>query len=98
MTQSRDHQQIFMSLSLAKSEKDGPSEHKKCLCKHKKCSWAQKSQKCPITTSNNAASDGQPSGITPDLSNISGLDGLRSIMRELTLTNNGNINVNFNLR
>ena len=90
-----------MPLSLAKSEKDGPSEHKKCLCKHKKCSWAQKSQKCPIAPINNsteALSDGQPSGSIPDLSSISGLDGLRSIMRGLTLTNNGNINVNFNLR
>ena len=90
-----------MPLSLAKSEKDGPSEHRKCLCKHKECSWAQKSQKCPITASNNGTDvspDKQASGGTQDLSSISGLDGLRSIMRELTLTNNGNINVNFNLR
>ena len=83
-------------------KKDGPSEHKKCLCKHKECSWAQKSQKCPITTNENAdsgaSSGGQHSGSVSDLSNLSGLEGLRSIMREISLTNNGNINVNFNLR
>ena len=86
---------------LTNLQKDGPSEHKKCLCKHKECAWAQKSQKCPITTNDNdsgTTSGGHHSGSTSDLSNLSGLNGLRSIMRELSLTNNGNINVNFNLR
>ena len=95
---------IFLSDRFCKnSKKDGPSEHKKCLCKHKECSWAQKSQKCPIITNENAdsgASSGghHQSGSVSDLSNLSGLEGLRSIMREISLTNNGNINVNFNLR
>ena len=84
-------------------KKDGPSEHKKCLCKHRECSWAQKSQKCPLTINENAdsgaTSGGHHSGsVLGNLSNLSGLDGLRSIMREISLTNNGNINLNFHLR
>ena len=93
---------LSRDLLHCKSKKDGPSDHKKCLCKHKECSWVQKSQKCPITTNDNgdsgAISGGNHSGNLSDLSNISGMEGLRSIMREISLTNNGNINVNFNLR
>ena len=38
------------------------------------------------------------SGDILDLPNFSGMDGLRSIMKEISLTNNGNINFNLNLR
>ena len=83
-------------------QQDGPSENKKCLCKQKDCSWVQKSQKCPIMSNQIGDSGAQPvggySGNIPDFSNISGFNGLRSIMREISLTNNGNINVSFNLR
>ena len=92
----------YIFLVVENLKKDGPSEHKKCLCKHRECTWAQKSQKCQITTNDGGAgaTSGAPSGgHSGSISNLtSGLDGLRSIMRELTLTNNGNINVNFNLR
>ena len=92
---------VFLSDRFCKnSKKDGPSEHKKCLCKHKECSWAQKSQKCPITTNENAdvTPGGSYSGDVSDLPYILGFEGLRSIVREVSLTNNGNINVNLNLR
>ena len=46
-----------------------------------------------------AISDDQNSGNISDLSgSISGLEGLRTIVREISLTNNGNIYVNLNLR
>ena len=78
---------------------DGPTEHRKCLCKHKACSWAQKSEICPITitgTDNSISiSDGHHSGDSSDLT--MGLKELRNIVREISLTNNGNIYVNLNL-
>lgn len=89
-----------MNDSNAKPKKDGPSEHKKCLCKDQECSWAQKGQKCPITSNENsdATPGGSYSGDVPDLTYVLGFEGLRSIVREVSLTNNGNINVNLNLR
>ena len=84
------------------SKKDGPTENKKCLCKQDVCSWAQKGLKCPITINEiidfeSISGQHQPGDIL-DLSNFSGTGGLRSIMREISLTNNGNINFNLNLR
>ena len=73
---------------------DGPTEHRKCLCKHKECSWAQKSKTCPIVDPL-AISNGQHSGDISDLT--MGFEGLRTIVREMTLTNNGNIYLNLNL-
>ena len=75
------------------------------MCKQKKCSWELKSQKCSTISLNDDDSGEadetlaeQNSGNLEDLTNFSGLNGLRSIMRELALTNHGNINVNFILR
>ena len=85
-----------------KSLKDGPSEHRKCLCKHKECFWTQKSPKCPAMTNEGATFDDNHSNTSiSDLSSISGLPvglaGLRSIIRDLQLTNNGNISISLNL-
>ena len=45
-----------------------------------------------------ATPGGSYSGDVPDLTYVLGFEGLRSIVREVSLTNNGNINVNLNLR
>ena len=74
--------------------KDGPTEHKKCMCKQSECSWAQKSKTCPIKTNDTISHDHHPDHI-PDLN--MDLQGLRHIIREISLTNNGNIYVNLNL-
>ena len=53
-----------------------------------------------ITTNENADATpgGSYSGDVSDLPYLLGFEGLRSIVREVSLTNNGNINVNLNLR
>ena len=45
-----------------------------------------------------ARPDGSYSGDVSDLPYLLGFEGLRSIVREVSLTNNGYINVNLNLR
>ena len=87
---------------MRESKKDGLTENKKCLCKQDECSWAQKSRKCPITTNEitdfESISGEHQSGDNSDLSSFSGFDGLRSIMREISLTNTDNVNFNLYLR
>ena len=97
------HLMIFKIFSLRRSKKDGPTEYKKCLCKQKKCSWAQKSEKCPINEIvDSVVTSGNdllvPTVDNSDSPNSLGLPGLRSIVREISLTNNGNIYFNLNLR
>ena len=91
-----NHFMLFLDfcLTVKIQSKDGPTEHRKCLCKHKECSWAQKSKTCPIVDPL-AISNGQHSGDISDLT--MGFEGLRTIVREMTLTNNGNIYLNLNL-
>ena len=87
---------------MCESKKDGPTENKKCLCKQHECSWAQKSRKCPITTNEiidfESISGEHQSGDILDSSSFSGFDGLRSIMREISLTNNDHVHFNLYLR
>ena len=92
----------FKIILPRRSKKDGPTENKKCLCKQAKCSWAQKSQKCPTNeVADSVATSGNhhsvPNRDNSDSSNSLGLQGLRSIVREISLRNN-KIYVNLNLR
>ena len=73
--------------------KDGPTEHRRCICKQSECFWALKNKACPINT--NGIVNGHNAGHISDLT--MGLQGLRHIVREISLTNNGNIYVNLNL-
>ena len=93
----------FKIILPRRSKKDGPTENKKCLCKQAKCSWAQKSQKCPTNEIVDSVATWEnhhsvPTGNNSDSPSGLGLQGLRSIVREISLTNNGNIYFNLNLR
>ena len=76
-------------------------EYKRCTCKENTCFWIQKGDSCAIQNveTNNDSSISEQSSQTGNLSLPidSGTD-LISAIREMHLTNNGVMNVSFNLK
>ena len=72
-------------------------EYKRCVCRENTCDWTLKGEACPVETSN----DMDISELTtlPGNFSISANSGdLMSAIREMHLTNNGVMNVSFNLK